>query len=45
VSTQQCERIAKKAISLDSDAAVAAFVRDQARKIIPEVFDGRSGEH
>ena len=45
VSIQQCERVAKKAGSLDSDAAVAAFVRDQARKIIPEVFDGRSAEH
>lgn len=44
VTVQQCERIAKKAASLDSDAAVLAFVRDQARKIIPEVFDGRSGE-
>jgi phosphotransferase system enzyme I (PtsI) len=45
VSIQQCERIAKKAIALDSDAAIAAYVRDQARKIIPEVFDGRSAEH
>ncbi len=45
VSIPQCERIAKTAISLDSDAAVVAYVRDQARKIIPEVFDGRSGEH
>jgi phosphotransferase system enzyme I (PtsI) len=45
VSIQQCERIAKKAIGLDSDAAVSAFVRDQARKIIPEAFDGRSAEH
>lgn len=42
VTVQQCERIAKKAASLDSDAAVTAFVRDQARKIIPEAFDGRS---
>lgn len=44
VSIQQCERIAQKAIALDSDAAVAAFVRDQARKIIPDAFDGRSAE-
>ena len=44
VSVAQCERIAKKAASLDSDAAVAAYLRDQARKIIPEAFDGRSGE-
>jgi phosphoenolpyruvate-protein phosphotransferase (PTS system enzyme I) len=42
VSVQQCERLAKKAITLDSDAAVTAFVRDQARKIIPEGLGGRS---
>jgi phosphoenolpyruvate-protein phosphotransferase (PTS system enzyme I) len=44
VSIQQCERLAKRAVALDSDAAVTAFVRDQARKIIPEAFDGRSAE-
>lgn len=44
VTTQQCERIAKKAASLDSDAAVAAYVRDQARRIIPEALDGRSDQ-
>ncbi|HVU64844.1 MAG TPA: phosphoenolpyruvate--protein phosphotransferase [Phycisphaerales bacterium] len=44
VTIQTCERIARKAASLDSDAAVMAFVRDQARKIIPEAFDGRSAE-
>jgi len=41
---QQCERIAQKAISLDSDVAATAYLRDQARKIIPELVDGRSGE-
>jgi hypothetical protein len=44
VTIQKCERIAQKAASLDSDVAVAAYVRDQARKIIPEAFDGRSAE-
>jgi phosphotransferase system enzyme I (PtsI) len=44
VSIQQCERMAKRALSLDSDAAVSAFLRDQARKIIPEAFGGRSGD-
>jgi phosphotransferase system enzyme I (PtsI) len=44
VSIQTCERIARKAASLDSDAAVTAFVRDQARKVIPEAFDGRSAD-
>jgi phosphoenolpyruvate-protein phosphotransferase (PTS system enzyme I) len=44
VTIEQCERIARKALSLDSDVSVAAFLRDQTRKIIPEAFDGRSVE-
>jgi len=42
VSLEQCERIARQALTFDSEAAVAAYMRDQARKIIPEAFDGRS---
>ncbi len=44
VTIEQCEKIARKALSLDSDVSVAAFLRDQTRKIIPEAFDGRSVE-
>jgi phosphoenolpyruvate-protein phosphotransferase (PTS system enzyme I) len=44
VSIAQCERIARRAISFDSDVEVAAFLRDQIRKIIPDAFDGRSAE-
>ncbi len=44
VTVEQCERIAREAGSFDSDIAVAAFLRDQTRKIIPEAFDGRSVE-
>jgi phosphoenolpyruvate-protein phosphotransferase (PTS system enzyme I) len=44
VTIQQCERIARRALSFDSDISVAAFLRDQTRKIIPEAFDGRSVE-
>lgn len=44
VTISQCERIARQAMSLDSDVQVAAFLRDQARKIVPEAFDGRSAE-
>lgn len=44
VSVEQCERIARRALSFDSDVSVAAFLRDQTRKIIPEAFDGRSVE-
>ncbi|QYU69878.1 hypothetical protein J4558_07055 [Leptolyngbya sp. 15MV] len=44
VTMVQCERIARRALSFDSDVSVAAFLRDQARKIIPEAFDGRASE-
>ncbi|MCW5767637.1 MAG: phosphoenolpyruvate--protein phosphotransferase [Phycisphaeraceae bacterium] len=42
VSLTQCERLARKAFSFDSDVQVAAYLRDRARKIVPEAFDGRS---
>ncbi|QOI99977.1 MAG: phosphoenolpyruvate--protein phosphotransferase [Phycisphaeraceae bacterium] len=44
VSIGQCERIARQALQFDSEPEVAAYLRDQARKIIPEAFDGRSVE-
>lgn len=44
VSAKQCEHIAKRAMSFDSDVEVAGFLRDQTRRIIPEAFDGRSAE-
>ncbi|HLO42108.1 MAG TPA: phosphoenolpyruvate--protein phosphotransferase [Phycisphaerales bacterium] len=44
VSIAQCERIARKVISLDSDVQVSAYLRDCARKIVPEAFDDRVGD-
>jgi phosphoenolpyruvate-protein phosphotransferase (PTS system enzyme I) len=44
VTIEQCEAVARKTAELDSDAAIASFLRDSARKIIPEAFDGRSAE-
>jgi phosphotransferase system enzyme I (PtsI) len=44
VKVPQCEKIARHAIALDSDVQVAAFLRDQARKIVPEAFDGRAAD-
>lgn len=44
VDVQQCERLARKAGSFDSERQIASFLRDQTRKIIPEAFDGRSVE-
>lgn len=44
VSIHQCERLAKKAIQFDSELEAGAFLRDRVRKIVPEAFEGRSGE-
>ncbi|MBX3364508.1 MAG: phosphoenolpyruvate--protein phosphotransferase [Phycisphaeraceae bacterium] len=43
VTIQDCKRIAEKALTFDSGASVTAYVRDQARKLLPEGFTGRSG--
>jgi phosphoenolpyruvate-protein phosphotransferase (PTS system enzyme I) len=44
VTVQQCERVAKQALTLDSDVQVSALLRDRARKFVPEAFDGRSAD-
>lgn len=44
VTIAQCEAVAEKAASIDSDVAVTSYLRDVTRKIIPEAFDGRSAE-
>jgi phosphotransferase system enzyme I (PtsI) len=44
LDSKRCERIAKKAMAFDSEAEAAAYVRDRVRKLVPEVFDGRSVE-
>ncbi|MCX5661315.1 MAG: phosphoenolpyruvate--protein phosphotransferase [Planctomycetota bacterium] len=44
VSTTQCQRLARKVGSFDSDREVLNYVRDEIRKIIPEALDGRSIE-
>ena len=41
LTVARCERIAKKAISFDSEAESASYVRSRLRKLVPEVFDGR----
>ncbi len=41
LTVARCERIAKKAISFDSEAEAASYVRSRLRKLVPEVFDGR----
>lgn len=44
LTISQCEQVAEKAAGIDSDVAVSRYLRDVTRKIIPEAFDGRSGE-
>jgi len=44
VDIRTCERIADKALTLDSAPEVATFLRDRARKVAPEAFDGRSAD-
>jgi phosphotransferase system enzyme I (PtsI) len=39
-----CEATARKALSFDSEIEAAAFIRDRARKLVPEAFDGRLGD-
>ena len=41
LTVAKCERIAKKAISFDSEAEADSYVRSRLRKTVPEVFDGR----
>ena len=42
VSIDQCRRVARKALTFDSDREVANYLRDQLNKAIPGVLDGRS---
>ncbi|HVZ93454.1 MAG TPA: phosphoenolpyruvate--protein phosphotransferase [Phycisphaerales bacterium] len=42
VDIGKCERLARTACSFDSDRQVIAYLRDQARKVIPEESGGRS---
>ncbi|MCL4221353.1 MAG: phosphoenolpyruvate--protein phosphotransferase [Phycisphaerales bacterium] len=44
VTMKQCERLAKQAITFDSELEAAAFLRSRVRKIVPEAFEGRAGE-
>ncbi len=44
LSIQECERVGRQALSLDSDGAITTLLRDRARKIVPEAFSGRSAD-
>jgi phosphotransferase system enzyme I (PtsI) len=42
VDIQLCERLARTAGSFDSERQVTAYLRDKARRLFPELLDGRS---
>ncbi len=42
VSIDQCKRVARKAATFDSDREVLHYLRQEANKIMPQAFDGRS---
>ncbi len=42
VTIDQCKRVAKKAITFDSNREVLNYLRDETSRIIPEAFDGRT---
>lgn len=45
VDIQLCERLARTAGSFDSERQVTAYLRDKARRLFPELLDGRSVDH
>lgn len=44
VTIQQCERIARKVRTFDSEIQAATYLRDRTRKLVPEAYDGRAAE-
>ena len=41
VSTDQCKRIARRAVAFDSDREVFNYLRDAIKRMVPDVFDRR----
>jgi phosphotransferase system enzyme I (PtsI) len=41
VSITHCKRVARKAMSFDSDREILAYLREETRKVLPEAYDGR----
>lgn len=42
VSVDQCRRVARKAVTFDTDREVLNYLRDEVNKVMPKAFDGRS---
>lgn len=44
VSIRHCEKVARRAASYDSERQVLNYLREETRKKLPEIFDGRPVE-
>ena len=44
VSVKQCQRVARRAMSFETDREVINYLRDEVRRVNPGIFDGRSIE-
>ena len=44
VTMNQCQRIARKVMAMDSDREVLNYLREEVRKILPDALDGSSIE-
>jgi phosphotransferase system enzyme I (PtsI) len=44
VTMNQCQRIARKVMAMDSDREVLTYLREEVRKILPDALDGSSIE-
>ena len=42
VSMDKCRQVARSARRFDSDRGILNYLRNETRKIVPEVYDGRS---
>ncbi|MEL7088241.1 MAG: phosphoenolpyruvate--protein phosphotransferase, partial [Planctomycetota bacterium] len=42
VSVDQCRRVARKAVTFDSDREVLNYLKDETNKVMNKAFDGRS---
>jgi phosphotransferase system enzyme I (PtsI) len=42
VSIKECERVARRVASYDSERQIINFLREETRAVMPEAFDGRS---
>jgi phosphotransferase system enzyme I (PtsI) len=42
VSIDQCQRVARKVATFDSDREVTNYLREEIKRVIPEAYDGRS---